>query len=425
MAPNQLLSQSENKGKAQNKIELWKRKKVSVNMKKISGAAAITGISELKPEIKSAGKTTLDLLANATRLAVSDAGLNKSDINGLLVTPAVEDSAFMWPAQVAEYLQLSPQYLNVVELGGASAVAAVARAAVAVTAGLCRHCLCLSGGVWDSQVFNSEEGKMAVMSRAEIDYELPCGPMGFNSAYALVARHHIYQYGTRAEQLAKIAVEQRANALHNPLALYNQRELSIDEILASPVIVDPIHLLEIVRPCSGAAAVVVSRIDEARNQAHPAVSILGIGEACTHNSIIYAPDLTSSSITQAAGRAFSMAGCTPGDINLVSLYDCYTITVLITLEDAGFCPKGEGGNFVQSTDLTFKGQLPCNTHGGQLSCGQPSYAGGMGHVIEAVRQLRGQAGTRQVTKNDLAFVSGNGGVFSTESCLILGRDKIV
>jgi acetyl-CoA C-acetyltransferase len=392
---------------------------------KINGMAAITGISELKPRSDASGQKTLDLLALAAQQAVKDAGLSKPDIDGLLVTPAVEDSPFMWPAQVAEYLQISPQYINVVELGGASAVSAVARAAVAVAAGLCRHCLCLSGGVWDSQVFNSLEGKIAVMSQAEIDYDLPCGPMGFNSAYALVARKHMYEYGTRAEQMAKIAVDQRTNSLHNPLALYNDRELSIDRVLASPVIVDPIHLLEIVRPCSGAAAVVVSGCDVACDQPHPRILIQGMGEACTHNSIIYAPQLSQSCIQQAASRAFAMAGCNPRDINLVSLYDCYTITVLITLEDAGFCPKGEGGNFVQSTDLTYKGQLPCNTHGGQLSCGQPSYAGGMGHVIEAVRQLRGEAGERQIKKNELAFVSGNGGVFSTESCLILGRGGLV
>lgn len=261
-----------------------------------------------------------------------------------------------------------------------------------------------------------------MMSQAEIDYELPCGPMGFNSAYALVARRHMFEYGTKPEQLAKIAVDQRINALHNPLALYNDKKLTIEQVLASPIIVDPIHLLEIVRPCSGAAAAVVSRYDQIMDRNQKPVIILGIGEACTHNSIIYAPQLTQSCIHQAAKQAFTMAGCTPQDINLVSLYDCYTITVLITLEDAGFCPKGEGGNFVQSTDLTYQGDLPCNTHGGQLSCGQPSFAGGMGHIIEAVRQLRGEAGERQIKKNNLAFITGNGGAFSTESCLILGRE---
>lgn len=382
--------------------------------------AFISGIGELKPQLHTDGRT-LDLLARAAALAIRDAGLVKADIDGLLVTAPSEDTGFMWPAQVAEYLQLLPHHLDMVELGGASAVGAAARAALLVEAGICRHCLCLSGGIWDSQVFNTREGKMAVMSQAEIDYELPAGPMGFNSGYALVARRHMFEYGTTPEQLAKIAVDQRKSALLNPDALYNKKELTIEEVLASPVIVDPIHLLEIVRPCSGAAAVIVSRAQEANDHPHDPVFILGTGEACTHNSIIYAPSLTASPVKAAAGRAFQMAGVVPGDIDLLSLYDCYPITVLISLEDAGFCPKGEGGGFVQSYDLSYMGKLPCNTHGGQLSCGQASYAGGMSHLTEAVRQLRGEAGARQVKNHRLAFVNGNGGVFSTECCMILGR----
>lgn len=380
----------------------------------------ISGISELAPTKQSTGLRTLDLLAEAARLAIADAGLNKEDIDGLLVTPPSEDTAFMWPAQVAEYLQIFPASMNMVELGGASSVGAINRAVLLTSGGICRHCLCLSGGVWEPQVFNSREGKMAVMSRAEMNYELPYGPMGFNSGYALAARRHMHEYGTRPEQLAKIAVDQRLSALHNPLALFGRTPLSIDEVLNSPVIVEPIHLLEIVRPCSGAAAAVVSIPEFGRDCPHPPVSVLGMGEAYSHNSIIYAPVLTSTAIQQSAARAFAMAGLRPADINLVSLYDCYTITVLITLEDAGFCPKGEGGPFVQNTDLSFSGPLPCNTHGGQLSCGQASYAGGMSHLIEAVRQLRGEAGERQVRDCRRAFVNGNGGVLSTQSSIILG-----
>lgn len=386
----------------------------------LSKKASITGISELPPQKDGRGLRTLDLLAQAARLAIKDAGLSKSDIDGLLVAPPSEDTSFMWPAQVAEYLQIFPASLNMVELGGASAVGAVNRAALLIAAGICRHCLCLSGGVWDTQVFNDREGKTTVMSRAELDYELPYGPMGFNSGYALAARRHMHEYGTTPEQLAKIAVDQRQSALFNPLALFNKSVLTIENVLASPIIVDPIHLLEIVRPCSGAAAVVVSRAEAALDGPSPPVAILGMGEACTHNSIVYAPGLTSTPITLSAARAFAMAGVMPADMDLVSLYDCYTITVLLTLEDAGFCPRGEGGRFVESTDLSFRGALPCNTHGGQLSCGQASYAGGMSHVIEAVRQLRGQAGERQVERHRLAFVNGNGGVLSTQSSLVLG-----
>ncbi|MEQ8173614.1 MAG: thiolase family protein [Syntrophomonadaceae bacterium] len=388
----------------------------------LSRRASIIGISELPPQKDGRGLKTLDLLAQAARLAIRDAGLLKSDIDGLLVAPPSEDTAFMWPAQVAEYLQIFPASLNMVELGGASAVGCVNRAALLVAAGICRHCLCLSGGVWGTGVFNDREGKSAVMSGAELEYELPYGPMGFNSGYALAARRHMHEYGTTPEQLAKIAVDQRRSALFNPLALFNQSALTIEEVLDSPVIVDPIHLLEIVRPCSGAAAVVVSQTEAAPDTPQPRVAILGMGESCTHNSIVYAPGLTATPIALSAQRAFAMADVKPGDIDLVSLYDCYTITVLLTLEDAGFCPRGEGGRFVESTDLSFRGAFPCNPHGGQLSCGQASYAGGMSHVIEAVRQLRGQAGERQVERHRLAFVNGNGGVLSTQSSLVLGGD---
>lgn len=385
------------------------------------GQSSIIGIAELPPTLDPGGRTTLDLLAEAAAQAIQDAGLHKSDIDGLLVAPPSEDSYFLWPSQVAEYLQLAPVFMNMVELGGASAAATVARAALLVGAGICKNCLCLSGGVWDSQVFNTRAGKLAVMSQAEINYELPYGPMGFNSGYALIARRHMYEYGTTPEQMAKIAVDQRTNALANPKALFNQKALTVKDVLDSPVIVDPLHLLEIVRPCGGAAAAIVSRSDHGAHTAHDPIAVCGFGEAYTHNSIVYAPSLTVSPIKMAAERAFQMAGVKVSDIDLVSLYDCYTITVLISLEDIGFCRKGEGGKFIEDTDLTYKGSLPCNTHGGQLSCGQASFAGGMSHVIEAVRQLRGEAGSRQVKNNRLALVNGNGGVMSTQCCLILGR----
>ncbi len=379
--------------------------------------ASIIGIGELKPSLDAGGKSTLDLMAEAAARAILDAGLQKGDVDGLLVTPPSEDSYFLWPSQVAEYLQLFPVFMNMVELGGASAAATIARAALLVDAGVCKNCLCLSGGVWDKQVFNTLEGKMAVMSQAEIDYDLPYGPMGFNSGYALIARRHMHEYGTTPEQLAKIAVDQRFNAMANPDALF-MKSITVSDVLASPLVVDPLHLLEIVRPCSGAAAVIVGRLSPNNR---PPVTVRGFGEAYTHNSIAYAPTLTESPIKMASHRAFQMAGVAVENIDLVSLYDCYTITVLISLEDIGFCPKGEGGTFVENTDLTYNGSLPCNTHGGQLACGQASFAGGMSHVTEAVRQLRGAAGVRQVKKNRLALVNGNGGVMSTQCCLILGR----
>ncbi|MBT8490534.1 MAG: thiolase family protein, partial [Deltaproteobacteria bacterium] len=262
----------------------------------LRGKTVITGMAELAPAITPGGRTSLGLLSEVAGKAIRDAGLQKAEIDGLLVTPPAEDSTFMWPAQVADYLKMRPGFLNMVELGGASGCGTVTRAALAVAAGLCRHCLCLSGGIEDEQIFNWGEGTMAFMSRAEIDYELPHGPMGFNSGYALIARRHMHQYGTTPEQMAKIAVEQRKNALLNPTALFNKKAISIFDVLSSPLIVDPLHLWEIVRPCSGAAAVIVSRAAEAADMPQVPVFILGVGEACTHNSIVYSDDMTVSPI---------------------------------------------------------------------------------------------------------------------------------
>lgn len=385
--------------------------------------AAITGVGELPPTRSAAGLTTLGLLGRAARLAIADAGLSPADIDGLLVGPPTEDSSFMWPQQVAEYLGLAPAFLDLVEMGGASAAGCVSRALAAIAAGLCRHALCLTGGVWDTSIFNTLEKKRAVMSTLEAEFELPFGPMGFNSSYALAAQRHMHLYGTTAAQLAKIAVDQRTNACACPQALFYGRPLTVEEVLASPVIVSPLHLLEIVLPCSGASAVVVSAAEPAVDAPHPPVWVLGAGEFSSHNSIAHSPEITVTPIAVSAAAAYRMAGVGPRDIDFLSVYDCYTITVLLTLEDAGFCAKGEGGPFVESTDLTYRGQLPVNTHGGQLSWGQPSYAGGMSHVTEAVLQLRGQAGQRQLPRARLAFVNGNGGSFSQQCSLVLGRDR--
>jgi acetyl-CoA acetyltransferase len=243
--------------------------------------------------------------------------------------------------------------------------------------------------------------------------------MGVNSGYALIAQRHMAEYGTTSRQLAKIAVDQRTNACANPDAMYYGTPITIEDVLESPLVVDPLHLLEIVRPCTGGSAFIVVSPEIARRSERRPVWLLGAGEGNTRLTLSQRETLTTSTIAVSAPKAFEMAGVTPGDVDLVSVYDCYTITVLITLEDAGFCAKGEGGAFVEEHDLTYKGDLPLNTHGGQLSFGQPGLAGGMSHVTEAVRQLQGRAGERQV-KCELAFVNGNGGVMSEQASLVLG-----
>lgn len=362
----------------------------------------------------------MGIVAEVARAAIEDAGLKKEDIDGLLTGASLSDFCLMWPSAIAEYLRIYPRYADVVDIGGASCTGMAWRAAAAIHAGLCNTVLCVVGDAWDVSRFYEKD---LPFSSLEAEFENPYGPMGANSGYALIAQRHMFEYGTKPAQLAKIAVDQRANACANPDALFYGKPITVEDVLRSPLVVDPIHLLEIVMPCTGGAAFVMTSSDRAKEGPHPPAYLLGAGECCTHTSITHAPSLTTSPVKVSAEAAFKMAGLTPQDMDLLSPYDCYTITVLITLEDAGFCPKGEGGRFVEETDLTYRGRLPLNTHGGQLSFGQPGLAGGMSHVIEAVRQLMRQAGERQVQDARLTFVNGNGGIMSEECSIILGREK--
>ena len=388
----------------------------------LKGKAAIIGLGEIKPTRTPNGKTSLGIMAEVAKLAIQDAGLRPQDIDGLLLGPPMLEAGAIWPSIVGEYLQLRLAYGNVVDLGGASACGTIWRAAAAIDAGLCNTVLCLTAEATDVEAFYTPRGgRPSTLPWREFD--VPYGPMGANSGYALIAQRHMHEYGTTSSQLAKVAVDQRTNACANPDALFYEKPITVDDVLNSPLIVDPLHLLEIVMPCTGGAAVVVTAAKRAKDTAHPPIYLLGAGEAVSHNLVACSPDLTTSPIAVSAPKAFKMAGVKPENINLVSVYDCYTITVVVTLEDAGFCEKGRGGPFVEENDLTYKGKLPLNTHGGQLSFGQPGLAGGMSHVTEAVRQLMERAGERQVGNCELAFVNGNGGIMSEEVSLVLGRTK--
>jgi len=383
-------------------------------------AAAITGIGELKPARSPDGKTTLGIMTEVARLAMLDAGLGPTDVDGLLIGPPITEMVPMWPSVLGEYLGVHPRYSNVVDIGGASAAGMVWRAAAAIVAGQCHAVLCVLGEASDVETFYTPRGRRRYQLPYR-EFEVPYGPMGVNSGYALIAQRHMFQYGTTSRQLAKVAVDQRTSACANPDALFFDRPITIDDVLNSPLVVDPLHLLEIVMPCTGGAAFVVVSPEVARRSPRPPVWLLGAAEYATHMMLSQAGDITTSPIAVTAPRAFQMAGVSAKDVDLVSVYDCYTITVLVTLEDAGFCPKGRGGPFVEEHDLSYRGDLPLNTHGGQLSFGQPGLAGGASHITEAVRQLQGRTGDRQVPNCELAFVNGNGGVMSEQASLVLGR----
>ncbi len=382
----------------------------------LKGAAAVVGIGELKPTKDAPPDVTaLGLMSSAAAEAIADAGLETREIDGFLCGMAFADAGMLYPASVAEVMGINPRMLNQVDIGGASPAGMVWRAAAAINAGMCQAVLCMAG---DLNKLGDQKPPVISVQR---EFEAPYGNIGANCGYAMIANRHMYEYGTTARQMAKVAVDQRKSAVKNPLAAFNDRELTIDDVLNSRLIVDPLHLYEIVSPCSGAAAVVVASPEIARRTPHPPVWLLGAGEYSNHATITYAPSLTDSPVKIAAEGAFKMAGVAHQDIDLVCPYDCYTITVIVTLEDAGFCKKGQGGAFVWDHDLSYAGDFPCNTHGGQLSFGQPGLAGGMSHVTEAVRQLMGRGGQRQVKNARLAYVNGNGGIMSEQASLILER----
>ncbi len=394
----------------------------------LRGRSAIVGIGEFKPSRYTNGATTLGMLAEVGRMAVADAGFEFGQVDGL-ITESFSEAPFMAPSTVVEYLGLDVTFAEVVDLGGATGAGMVARAAMAIDAGICETVLCLTAARREQRTTSGPKRSSSTGwagRRTERnpygEFEMPYGAIGANFGYAMIANRYRHEYGVTPEQLAQIAVAQRYNACHNPEALFFGQPITVEDVLNSPVIVDPLHLLEIVMPVAGAAAVLVTSAKLARKAKNPPAWVLGVGEHTTHRSLTYAPSLTDTAIKSSADQAFKMAGVRRKDIAVASLYDCYTITVLLTLEDAGFAKKGQGGQFVDDHNLQFDGDFPLNPHGGQLSFGQAGLAGGMSHVTEAARQVMGKAPGRQVKKCDYAFVNGNGGIMSEQVSLIFGRD---
>ncbi len=252
----------------------------------------------------------------------------------------------------------------------------------------------------------------------EATYESPYGNT-LVGAYAMAARRHMHQYGTTSEQLAEIAVVTRRHASLNPLAMYRDL-ITVQDVLNSRMIADPLHLLDCCVVSDGGGAILVTTEERARDLKQPPIFVLGSSESHTHAQISQMPDLTVTAAAITAPRAFAEAGITPDEIDMAMIYDSFTITVLLLLEDLGFCEKGDGGAFVQEGRIALGGQLPINTDGGGLSSNHPGMRG-IFLIIEATRQLRGQCGPRQVTGAKLAVAHGSGGLLSSQATTILGR----
>lgn len=379
--------------------------------------AAIAGIGELKPQRTSVGRTTLDMIAEVSRLAAKDAGIEPGEIDGLLVGPQVGETPQHVPATVAEYLGLRPGMANVVDLGGASGAGMVWRAAAAINAGMCDTVLCVLANT------RQEPAPRSPNRNPIREFDVPFGASGANISYALLMQAHMARYGCPPEDYATIAHWARRNAQANPDAIFYGKPASLADIMLSPLVAEPLHLLEIVMPVAGGEAVIVTSAERARRGNKPPVHLLGAGEKVTHRAVSQATDLTSGPLKDAMARAFAQAGLEANDMSLLSLYDCYTIMVAITLEDAGLCPPGGFGALLAESDLGPNGNLPLNTHGGQLGFGQPDLAGGMTHIVEAVRQLRHAAAGRQIPGARYALVTGNGATMSEATAIVLGGEQ--
>src|SRR5258708_15351938 len=300
----------------------------------LKGKAAAIGIGELKPVKDPGDLTALGLMGKVAAEAIADAGLEKKDIDGFLVGVPFSDPGMIYPAAAAEVLGLNVRMLNQVNIGGASPAGMIWRAAAAIGAGMCNAVLCVVG---DLNKFGDQKPPVISVQR---EFEAPYGNIGANCGYAMIANRHMYEYGTTPQQMAKVAVDQRKSAVKNPLAAFGDKLITIDDVLNSRMIVDPLHLFEIVSPCSGGSAVSVSSPEVAKRAKNPPVWILGAGEYSNHSSITYAPSLTESPIKPAADADFKMAGVDRKDVDLICPYDCYAITVRCRLADAGFCQKG-------------------------------------------------------------------------------------
>jgi acetyl-CoA C-acetyltransferase len=396
----------------------------------LQGTAAIVGLAEWKPVRRPAGpfQFSVEQWADLAKAALDDAGIAPSEVDGICTAGLRESTSFV-PSTVAEYLGIPVNFAEFVDLGGATAAGMVWRAAAAIELGVANVVLCV---VPSMPIPPPPEGLRPAASgygassglwgSPQAEFEIPYGNVAQNCGYAMIAQRYGEEYGHDARALAKIAVDQRTNAGSHPDAIFHGQPITIDDVLASPMIADPIHMLEIVMPASGGAAVVVASADVARRSRHRPAWVAGFGEHVAFKTPTYADDLMRTPIGPASNQAFDMAGIQRSEVDMVSIYDCYTITVLMSLEDAGFCAKGEGARFINDHDLTFRGDFPCNTHGGQLSFGQAGLAGGMSHVCDGARQVMGRADAAQVKDCDVAFVSGNGGIMSEQVALILRGD---
>ena len=376
------------------------------------GSVAVVGAAESDLGLVAPHTSPVDLMAQATLRALDDAGLKLSDVDSLFVAAT---QVRMGPMALAEYLRIKPKYFDGTIIGGSSFMSHVTHAQAAIEAGLCEVAVIAYGSTQRSV------SRAAASPREYNHYESPYKPILPISAYALAAARHMHQFGTTREHLAEVAVSARKWALLNPAA-WEKEPLSIEQVLKARMVSYPFTVRDCCLVVDGGGAIVITSAARAKTLKKKPVYVLGTGDSLSHATISNMPDLTVTAAADSGAQAYKMAGIEPSDVKMLSLYDAFTITPVLFVEDLGFCPKGEGGRFFEGGATAPGGsRIPVNTSGGGLSYCHPGMYGLL-VMIEAIRQVRGECGKRQVKDCDVAIAHGNGGVLSSQCTVIFGSE---
>ncbi|MXW43787.1 MAG: thiolase family protein [Candidatus Dadabacteria bacterium] len=390
--------------------ELLKKKKV-----------VIAGVGETE-QGKIPDKSSFHFLSEASKLAIEDAGIKKDDVDGLVTAFSLVEHTFMHCTTFADYFGMNPRFFSSVAVGGATAVWMVAEAAMAISSGQAEVVLCVRGDNTLSGI--SSSGMLALIREmCHAEFEFPYG-LTTPGGYALAAQRYLHDWNSRREHLAAVAVTMRKHAADKENAM-NKDPLSIEDVLTSRVIAEPLTKYDCSIISDGGAAFIVTTEDKAKELGieNDLAYLWGMGQGYSHQYLTSLENLDQiyDAVERSGQKAFNTAGIEPRDVDIAFLYDCFTITVLLELEGLGFVPKGEGGAFALEGRMEIGKDLPVNTHGGLLS---QAHLGAMHHVVEATLQLRGEAGSRQVEDPEVAVVHGNGGIVSAHSTVVLGNQPI-
>ncbi|BAT58534.1 thiolase [Variibacter gotjawalensis] len=386
----------------------------------LRGRVAIVGIG-LSPVGKVPGRSPLWLAADAARKAIADAGLKKDDIDGVLSSHAFASPFHRFSIALSEYLGIQPTFSNTLQVSGATAATMFNIGAAAIMAGLAENVLVVAA----DSLMTGLTPDLALRSLTESrdqQYEMPFGIPVANT-FAMTAHRHMKEFGTTPEQLAQVAVIHREHANRTPGA-QQTKPITVGDVLSSGMVTTPYHKLDCSLISDGGAAFVLMSAEKAKAlDIEAPIYILGGGECYTHEHIFLMPSLTTTGAVESSRKAYAMAGYGARDMHTAGVYDCFTGTVIMMLEDLGFCPKGEGGRFVEDRQVTYGGRIPINTHGGLLSFAHSGMPGSLFHFHEVVQQLRGVCGERQVAGAELGVVHSLGAGFATNATTVLGTEK--